>query len=287
MAFSLNHFNNTSSGQADAPKQWSYKSSTDLITTIDDSGYFNSVTGSLSLGDLIYIRDSADALSERTVSSATGAATVTTAAYAYTGTIQTADIADSAVTAAKIAAAVAGAGLIGGAGTALAVQVDESTLSIPVDTVIIKALGVTSAQLAAAIPRTVTVAVTSAQFKAAYATPLLLVAAAGVNTLHLVHDVAFEYKFVSAQYTGGGAIAVQYDSTANGAGTAGCVTLAAATVNAYAANSTVGMQGALTSAAGTTTVNKGLYLSNATAAFATGDGTINLHVTYSTVTTSI
>ena len=287
MAFTLNNFNNVSASKGDAPKVWAYQSATDAIATIDDSGYFNSVTGSLRLGDLIYIKDSTDAVSQRTVSSATGAATVTTAAYDYAGTVGTADIADGAVTAAKIAAAVAGAGLGGGAGTALSVTVDDVGIEIPVDTLQLKALGVTAAKLAVAIPRTVTVALTAANIAAMYATPVALVAAGGANTVHLVHDVALEYNFVAAQYANGGALAVQYDSTANGAGTLASVALAAATFNGYAADSAVGLAGALVSGASSAVVNKGLYISNLTGAFDTGDGTVNLHITYSTVTTTV
>ena len=287
MAFVLNHFNNTSAGKGDAPKQWAYQSSTDAITTIDDSGYFNTVVGYLRLGDIIYIKDSTNAVSQRTVNSATGVTPVTTIPYVYTGTIATADIADGAVTAAKIAAAVAGAGLTGGAGTALAVQVDGTTLEIPVDTLQIKDLGVSAAKLAVSVPRTTSVTVTAAQFNGMYAAPKLLVAAGGANTLHIVHDVAYEVDFVAAQFASGGAVAVQYDSTVNGAGTAASATIAAATFNGFAADSTIGAVGALASAASTTTVNKGLYLSNATGAFTTGDSIVHVHITYSTVTTAV
>lgn len=242
MAFDLEHFNNTSAGKADAPKQWTYQSADDLITTIDDSGYFNEVTGALRTGDIIYIIDSSGAASQRTVNSVTGATPVTTIAYAYTGTINTSDIANNAVTAAK---------------------------------------------LAVSIPRTVTVAMSAAEFLGMYATPKLLVAAGGANTLHIVHDVTYEYNFVTTATAAGGAVAVQYDSTANGAGTLASAATAAATFNGYVADSTVGAAGALASSASTTTVNKGLYLSNLTGAFTTGNPTVNVHVTYSTVTTTV
>lgn len=287
MAFSLNHFNNVSSGKADAPKLWSYQSSTDAIGTIDNSAYFDSVVGSLSLGDLIYIKDSTDAVSQRTVDSATGVTPVTTAAYDYAGTVGTSDIADGAVTSAKLAAAVAGSGLAGGGGSALSVNVDDSTIEINADTLRLKDLGTTAAKLAVGVPRTTTVAVSAAQFAGAYAAPFVLVAAPGANKLLIVHDAIFEYNFVAAQYANGGAIALQYDSTANGAGRLASATIAAATINGYAADSTVGVLGALQTGASTNTVNKGIYLSNLTGAFDTGDGTFNIHVTYSTVTTTV
>ena len=63
-------------------------------------------------------------------------------------TVDTADINDSAVTAAKIASAVAGAGLSGGAGTAFAVNVDDSTIEINADTLRVKDSGVVEAKIA-------------------------------------------------------------------------------------------------------------------------------------------
>jgi hypothetical protein len=65
-----------------------------------------------------------------------------------TGGIGTAQIANGAITADKIAAAVAGNGLAGGAGTALSVGVDNSTIEISSDALRVKASGITSSQLA-------------------------------------------------------------------------------------------------------------------------------------------
>lgn len=64
--------------------------------------------------------------------------------------VTTAKIADAAVTEAKLAASVAGGGLTGGAGTALAVNVDGSTLEINTDTVRVKDAGITNAKMATA-----------------------------------------------------------------------------------------------------------------------------------------
>lgn len=85
---------------------------------------------------------------------------VTTAKIADSN-VTTAKIADSNVTTAKIAAAavdetklaasVAGNGLSGGAGTALSVAVDDSTIEINSDTVRVKDAGITQAKLATAV----------------------------------------------------------------------------------------------------------------------------------------
>lgn len=65
--------------------------------------------------------------------------------------VSTAKIEDGAVTADKVATGVAGNGLAGGAGTALSVNVDNSTLAIATDTVKVKDAGVTGTQLAASV----------------------------------------------------------------------------------------------------------------------------------------
>lgn len=61
--------------------------------------------------------------------------------------IPTAGIENAAVTADKIAAAVAGNGLAGGAGTALSVNVDNSTIEINSDSLRVKDSGITSAKI--------------------------------------------------------------------------------------------------------------------------------------------
>lgn len=65
------------------------------------------------------------------------------------GAVTTAKLGDAAVTAAKIASAVAGDGLAGGAGTALSVNVDDSSIAISSDQVVVKDLGVSEGKLAA------------------------------------------------------------------------------------------------------------------------------------------
>lgn len=64
-----------------------------------------------------------------------------------TGGVPTAALANAAVTADKLAAAVAGSGLAGGAGSALSVNVDDSTIEISSDSLRVKDAGITTAKL--------------------------------------------------------------------------------------------------------------------------------------------
>jgi hypothetical protein len=62
--------------------------------------------------------------------------------------VTTDKINNDAVTAAKLASQVAGSGLVGGAGDALAVNVDDSTIEIQTDALRVKDSGITAAKLA-------------------------------------------------------------------------------------------------------------------------------------------
>ncbi len=65
-----------------------------------------------------------------------------------TGSVDTANLAAAAVTAAKIATAVAGDGLAGGGGSALSVNVDDTGIELDSDALRLKDLGVVTAKLA-------------------------------------------------------------------------------------------------------------------------------------------
>lgn len=71
------------SGQGSVARIWHYKSN-DLVSLIDDSGYFDDATHLLAKGDMIFVSgdiDGTPAINGLVVSSATGAATVTTVAF--------------------------------------------------------------------------------------------------------------------------------------------------------------------------------------------------------------
>lgn len=143
---------------------------------------------------------------------------------------------------------------------------------------------VDSGKLALNTIQYIQVPMTAAQWNGMYAAPFELLPAPGAGKLIVVDSCVLKMTFVAAQYADGGAVALQYDSTVHGAGTLASATLAAATVNAYAASSNVSLAPLVTSSAITTTENKGLYISNQTGAFTTGDGTWHVSLAYRVIT---
>lgn len=143
---------------------------------------------------------------------------------------------------------------------------------------------VLSSMISPLVRKYTTVAITAAQFNGMYAAPKLLVAAGGANTLIVLDQIQLAMTYGSANYAAGGVAAVQYDSTANGAGVIASTTLAAATFQA-AASTTFTMNPGVVALPFTTTVNKGLYLSNITGAFTTGDSAMVAHLWYRVIPT--
>lgn len=127
--------------------------------------------------------------------------------------------------------------------------------------------------------------VSAAEFNGMYAAPKQLIAAQGANTLIVVEQMALAMTFGAAQYAAGGLVAAQYDSTVHGAGVLATATEAAADFTGAAASTTFRQNGSVAVAPFTTTVNKGIYLSNQTAAFTTGDSDFVAHVWYRVVPT--
>ena len=133
-----------------------------------------------------------------------------------------------------------------------------------------------------------TVAITAAQFNGMYAAPKLLIATPGANKLIVVKQMALVMTYGSAAFASGGVVAAQYDSTAHGAGVLATNSEAAADFFATA-STTFAFNGTSGNTVGalpfSTTVNKGLYLSNATGAFTTGDSTFVVQIWYSIIPT--
>jgi hypothetical protein len=267
-----------SSTVLNAPNIFMYGSPNDAVATIVAANYFLSEYASLAVGDWImgFGTDASFAV-QVTASSSTS---VTVASTGLTTSIGTANIVAGAVTYAKIQN-VAAVSLLGNP-TGGSTVVSEITLGN----------GLSFSSTTLKVPDTneiyTTVAITAAQFNGMYAAPKLLVAAPGANKLIVLKRAVLAMTFVSAAYAAGGVVGFQYDSTVHGAGVAASNTEAAADFFAAASTSFAfnGESGNTVAIAPfSTTVNKGLYLSNLTQAFTTGDGTWVAHIWYSIIPT--
>lgn len=283
---------------ANGPAFYSYASADDAIATIAAANYFSSVAYQLKVNDVIMVvaSDVSEFLQILTVDTSVIPATITTTAFTAAAAVDTANIVAGAVTNAKVNAAAAIdfsklatlasgnmiIGSVGGVPTSVASSGDVTVIAS--GAFAIGAAKVTSAKLALTTVQYTSVAITAAQFNGMYAAPKLLVAAGGANTLIVLDKVQLLMTYVSANYAAGGVAAVQYDSTANGAGVIASTTLSAATFQA-AASTGFNFNAGVVAETFTTCVNKGLYLSNVTGAFTTGDSTFVAHIWYKVVAT--
>ncbi len=206
------------------------------------------------------------------------------------GVIVNADIsATAAIDFSKLAALTSGNIIVGSAGTVpTSVTMSGDATIIASGALTIANNAVTSAKTSPLLLKYAAVAMTAAEFNGMYAAPKLLIAAGGANTFISVERAVLAMTFVSAAYAAGGIVGLQYDSTAHGAGVAATNTEAAA--DFFAAASTAfsfnGVSGDTVAIAPfTTSVNKGIYISNLTQAFTTGDGTFIVHLWYRTIPT--
>lgn len=276
MSFNLNQWDKLSAeGNTNVPRIYSYYSGTDAIATIVASAYFNNVADHLTIGDTIIMVGS-DGSEMARVTAVSPNVTVAADPTPAPGSITNTEIAAGAAIAfSKLATLTSGNILVGSAGNV------PTSVVMSGDATII-ASGAIS--LANTLLKYTTVAITAAQFNGMYATPTLLVAAPGANKLLVLERFELLMTYVSANYAAGGVVAVQYDSTANGAGVIASSTLAAATFQA-AASTGFAFNGGVVAQTFSTCVNKGFYLSNITAAFTTGDSTFVAHIWYKIIPT--
>jgi len=131
----------------------------------------------------------------------------------------------------------------------------------------------------------VQVGITPAEILAMSATPVQIIPAAGPHSWIVLNTpIAFEYDYDGTAYASGGAIGLEYGNTALLAGTAASSTLAAATFNAFTANNGFTLNAAATGTMANM-VNLGIYLSNATGAFTTGNGYLIVNANYTVFNT--
>ena len=265
-----------------APRIYTYDSA-DTQATIAASGYFNlavanqGVAPDLVTGDIIMVYSSSDG-TWIWYSVTNTAGVITTAVFSSAGTVGTSNITNNAVTYAKIQTMVANSLLgnpTGGTLTPQAITLGNglensgTTLRVPLNVAV-----------------SASVVITAAEWNGMYAAPKALVAAGGANTMIVLDSAQFSVNYGGAQFASGGAAAIQYASTANGAGTLASGSIAAATINGVAADSSfVLIPAAVTATANASVVNQGLYMSNLTGAFTTGSSDITVNLRYRVVAT--
>lgn len=261
-----------------AQNVFAYDSPNDTVATIGASNYFLAQYASLCVGDWILVNGT-DA-SEILVVTAVSSTTVTTAGFAASGTVNTANIVNNAVTYAKFQQ-VAADSLVGNPTGSLA-NAQGITLGPGL------AFSGTTLGLASTLQQYATVNLTLSQFLGMYATPVQLLAAPGAGNMIIIDKIAINLIYGSAALVGGGAVGAQYGNSAHLAGTAASVTEAATDYTGAAANTMFRIGGGLSTGAVTSTaINTAVYLSNNTAAFTGGTGdSFVVDVWYTVITAS-
>ena len=131
--------------------------------------------------------------------------------------------------------------------------------------------------------QSVTISLTAAQIIAMYTTPVLVLTGVTGKAIY-VDSVSFDLTGTATQFTGGGVVNVQYDDTANGAGTTCHADIAASVVTGATALVKTNRIGKDLSAIATASIDGvSLYISNKTAVFAAGTGTAEVTVRYHVV----
>lgn len=262
-----------------APNLFMYGSPNDTAATIGGANYFLSQWPLLCVGDWImgFGTDTSFIYQVTAVSSTS----VTVESVGATSSVGTANIINNAVTYAKIQQTSAGDVLIGNP-TGSAANVEEITLGNGLQ------FAGTVLQIPLNVIRQASVAMTLAQFTGMYATPFQILAAPGAGLMHIVDSVAINMVYGSAALTAGGAVGLQYGNTAHLAGPAASATEAASDYTSASANTMFRFGGGLSTGVVTSNaINTAVYISNATAAFATGTGaSFEVNVWYSTVSAS-
>jgi hypothetical protein len=261
-----------------APNVFWYGSPNDTAATIAAANYFLPQYASLCVGDWILGNgtDSSFAL----VVTASSSTSVTVVSAGLTGTVNTANIANNAVTYAKFQQ-VAANSLVGNPTGSLA-NAQGITLGNGLTFV------GTALELNPSFSNQVTVAMTATQWNGMYATPVQLVAAPGAGLMVIVDSVYLNLIYGSAAFVGGGSVGLQYGNTAHLAGEAASATEAASDFTSAVANTMYRIGGGLSTGAGTAAaINTAVYISNISAAFTVGTGSsFNVIVNYRVVSAS-
>lgn len=135
--------------------------------------------------------------------------------------------------------------------------------------------------------RKLTFVLTSSNIKSMYGTPVLVLPAMGLHTIIVIHDAFFEFVYTAPDYTDGefGSFVLQYGNTIHG-GSSNIAALPPAvltnsqSVVGASAQINLNLTGPISNL-----VNTGIYASNSVAAYATGNGLMNMTLFYSIINT--
>lgn len=133
-----------------------------------------------------------------------------------------------------------------------------------------------------------TVTLSSANLKAMYASPVLMIPAQGARTIVVIHDVFYELIYTAPVYTGGnsGIITLQYGNAAHAAGpnianySGGILNFVTSNYINTGLELNLNLSGAISGM-----INTAIYASNTTAAYATGNSLVNCTLFYSIINT--
>jgi hypothetical protein len=136
--------------------------------------------------------------------------------------------------------------------------------------------------------QTASVTLSTANIEAMYATPVQILAPQGAHTVIAVYNIIMEYIYNSTPFSAGGTIYIQYNNSAHAGGIQIWQPLISITTSGskivYGGASdfldgTYGVQGAI--------VNQGLYISNLSAAYTTGNSSAKITVYYIVLPTTV
>lgn len=300
--------------QTAVPQYWLYNSGSDTSATVLTNGYFDYFANwqnTLQYNDGQYFR-SGDAIYcvcedinvTIYVSSVANGLVETIALPVGPLSVTTGDIVNQAVTAAKIANNTITATQIAN-GTITTTQISNTAAIIGTQLAASAAIlgsqlsatagivgtqlannTLSATQLATSVPQNISVPITSANFKTAFTAGLACIAAPGAGLAIVVDSVTYSFNYLTAAYTAGGAIGLQYSTAApvNANGFAACATVAAATVTGLSAAGYITEAGSLAIATAAQFVNQGLWFTVATQNFASGSGTVTANIMYRVIT---
>jgi hypothetical protein len=132
-----------------------------------------------------------------------------------------------------------------------------------------------------------TVTLSSADIQSMYTTGIVLIAAQGAHTVVMVHDVFFEYIFVTTEYADGDLPQISYgilNGDFNPTPIMALSNLFLTTESQFFQTNGSDTGGVILASLGC--VNTGVYISNYSANYSGGDSTAKITLTYSVITTT-